>query len=56
MNRVRKSVAQDRRSKPRRKELAKEDFKKLIETDSPDRRSYKDRRVKPRRKTERKKK
>lgn len=55
MNRVRKSVAQDRRSKPRRKELGEEDLRKLIETDFPDRRSYKDRRAKPRRKAERKK-
>lgn len=52
MYRIRKSAGGDRRAKDRRKELSEEEFKRLIETDFPDRRRYDDRRAGPRRKTD----
>ncbi len=52
MYRIRKSVGRDRRAEDRRKELSEVEFKKLIETDFPDRRKYDDRRSQPRRKTD----
>jgi hypothetical protein len=52
MYRIRKSAGGDRRARDRRKDLTEEEFRKLVESEFPDRRKYDDRRDVPRRKTD----
>jgi hypothetical protein len=44
----------ERRKSERRKELSEQDFRELIESDDPDRRRYRERRVNPRRRSDQK--